>query len=128
MPGWRSPNAMADTLDMDDARLGLTVLGSTGSIGRQTLDVVRAFPDHFRVVALAARGNIALLAEQAREFGANILIYTSDDSATQALATELLPNALHGVEWGADAATHPAVKTVVAAGGGLIGLRPTLAA
>jgi len=118
----------ADMDDMDDARLGVTVLGSTGSIGRQTLDVVRAFPDHFRVVALAARGNIALLAEQAREFGAEIVAYTSDDSATQAQAAELLPNALHGVEGLTAAATHPAVKTVVAATSGLIGLRPTLAA
>ena len=53
---------------MAETRRGIAVLGSTGSIGRQTLDVARAFPDHFRVVALAARGNIALLAEQAREF------------------------------------------------------------
>ena len=61
----------------------IAVLGSTGSIGRQTLDVVRAFPDHFRVVALAARGNIALLAEQAREFAPEIVVYTSDDPAAQ---------------------------------------------
>jgi len=119
---------MADTADMDDARLGVTVLGSTGSIGRQTLDVVRAFPDHFRVVALAARGNITLLAEQAREFAPEIVAYTSDDPATQAQAAELLPNALYGVEGLTAAATHPAVKTVVAATSGLIGLRPTLAA
>ena len=71
---------MAETADIDDARHGITVLGSTGSIGRQTLDVVRAFPDHFRVVALAARGNIALLAEQAREFAPEIVAYTSDDA------------------------------------------------
>ncbi len=111
-----------------DSRHGITVLGSTGSIGRQTLDVVRAFPDHFRVVALAARGNIALLAEQAREFAPEIVAYTSDDPATQAQAAELLPNALHGIEGLTIAATHPAVTTVVAATSGLIGLRPTLAA
>src|SRR5512146_1354828 len=113
---------------MADSRQGIAVLGSTGSIGRQTLDVVRAFPDHFRVVALAARGNISLLAEQAREFAPEIVAYTSDDPATQAQAAELLPNALHGVEGLTAAATHPAVKTVVAATSGLIGLRPTLAA
>jgi len=118
----------ADMDDMDDARLGVTVLGSTGSIGRQTLDVVRAFPERFRVVALAARGNITLLAEQAREFAPEIVAYTSDDPATQAQAAELLPNALHGVERLTAAATHPSVKTVVAATSGLIGLRPTLAA
>jgi 1-deoxy-D-xylulose-5-phosphate reductoisomerase len=114
--------------EMADSRHGITVLGSTGSIGRQTLDVVRAFPDRFRVVALAARGNIALLAEQAREFAPEIVAYTSDDPATQAQAAELLPNALHGIEGLTIAATHPAVTTVVAATSGLIGLRPTLAA
>lgn len=113
---------------MTDVRHGITVLGSTGSIGRQTLDVVRAFPDHFRVVALAARGNIDLLAEQAREFAPEIIAYTSDDPATQARAAELLPTALHGVAGLTAAATHPAITTLVAATSGLIGLRPTLAA
>ena len=51
----------------------IAILGSTGSIGRQTLDVVRAFPEHFQVVALAARGNIELLAEQAHEFGPSLV-------------------------------------------------------
>ena len=50
---------------MPDSRCRIAVLGSTGSIGRQTLDVVRAFPDHFQIVALVARSNVALLAEQA---------------------------------------------------------------
>ncbi|HEX6543750.1 MAG TPA: 1-deoxy-D-xylulose-5-phosphate reductoisomerase [Ktedonobacterales bacterium] len=113
---------------MADSRIGITVLGSTGSIGRQTLDVVRAFPDHFRVVALAARGNITLLADQAREFAPEIVAYTSDDPATQAQASNLLPNALHGIEGLTTAATHPDITTVVAATSGLIGLRPTLAA
>ena len=113
---------------MAETRRGIAVLGSTGSIGRQTLDVVRAFPDHFRVVALAARGNIALLAEQAHEFAPEIVAYTSDDPATQAQAADLLPHALHGVAGLTAAATHPAVQTLVAATSGLIGLRPTLAA
>ena len=104
------------------------MLGSTGSVGRQTLDVVRAYPDRFRVVALAARGNIALLAEQAHEFAPEIVAYTSDDPATQAQAADLLPHALHGVAGLTAAATHPAVQTLVAATSGLIGLRPTLAA
>ena len=46
----------------------IVILGSTGSIGRQTLDVVRAFPDEFRVLGLAAGNNAGLLAEQVREF------------------------------------------------------------
>ncbi len=47
---------------------GLVVLGSTGSIGRQTLDIVRAFPDRFKVAGLAAGTNIELLAKQVEEF------------------------------------------------------------
>ena len=47
---------------------GLAVLGSTGSIGTQTLDVARAFPGDLRVVALAARRSAQLLEEQVREF------------------------------------------------------------
>jgi 1-deoxy-D-xylulose-5-phosphate reductoisomerase len=113
---------------MAETRRGIAVLGSTGSIGRQTLDVVRAYPDRFRVVALGARGNIALLAEQAREFAPEIVAYTSDDPATQAQAADLLPHALHGAAGLTAAATHPAVQTLVAATSGLIGLRPTLAA
>ena len=46
----------------------IVILGSTGSIGRQTLDIVRAFPDRFEVVGLAAGHNVELLAEQVKEF------------------------------------------------------------
>ncbi|MCH8205825.1 MAG: hypothetical protein IH956_02345, partial [Chloroflexi bacterium] len=46
----------------------LAVLGSTGSIGTQTLDVVRSFPDDFRVIGLAARRSLELLEAQVREF------------------------------------------------------------
>lgn len=53
---------------MGDSVKRLAVLGSTGSIGRQTLDVVRAFPDKLRVVALAAGKNVNLLASQISEF------------------------------------------------------------
>ncbi len=47
---------------------GLVILGSTGSIGRQTLDIVRAFPDDFEVVGLAAGTNVELLNAQIEEF------------------------------------------------------------
>jgi 1-deoxy-D-xylulose-5-phosphate reductoisomerase len=116
---------------MHDFPRALAILGSTGSIGRQTLDVVRAYPDHFRVVALAAHGNTALLAEQAREFGPDLVALTSDDPATHADLTAALPPGVRTV-WGAagltDAATHPRADIVVAATSGLMGLEPTLAA
>ncbi len=46
----------------------IVILGSTGSIGKSTLDVVRHYPEHFQVIGLSARNNISLLAQQAKEF------------------------------------------------------------
>jgi 1-deoxy-D-xylulose-5-phosphate reductoisomerase len=106
----------------------LAVLGSTGSIGRQTLDVVRAYPQHFQVVALAARGNISLLAEQAREFAPRLVVSTGEDEAARRQTADLLPGAHAGVSGLIEAATHPDVDIVVAATSGLVGVRPTLAA
>ncbi len=113
---------------MPDIRRRIAVLGSTGSIGRQTLDVVRAFPDRFQVVALAARGNVALLAEQAREFAPDLVACTGDDPALDDQIAALLPNAIRGIDGLTAAATHPDVETVVAATSGLVGVAPTLAA
>ena len=105
----------------------IAVLGSTGSIGRQTLDVVRQFPEQFRVVSLAARSNVELLAEQAREFQPSLLACTGVLSREQDVKT-LLPNVITGEQGLTEAATHPDVDIVVAATSGLMGLRPTLAA
>src|SRR5579884_2072091 len=106
----------------------LAVLGSTGSIGRQTLDVVRAYPDHFRVVALAARNNVALLAEQVREFQPEVVTCDAGDEQASAQVSELLPQAQRGMEGLIAAATHPDVDILVTATSGLVSLRPTLAA
>jgi 1-deoxy-D-xylulose-5-phosphate reductoisomerase len=106
----------------------IAVLGSTGSIGRQTLDVARSFPQHFQVVALAARNNVALLAEQVREFHPAVVACTADAAAAVDMLRPLLPQALQGVEGLEAVATCPEADIVVAATSGLIGLRPTLAA
>ncbi len=58
---------------------GLVVLGSTGSIGRQTLDVVRAFPNDFRVIGLAAGLNIELLKDQIEEFKPRLACCVSEE-------------------------------------------------
>ena len=109
-------------------RRRIAVLGSTGSIGRQTLDVVRAYPDRFEVVALAARSNVALLAEQAREFHPQLVVCTSDTPEVQRQLDSAIPGCLRGEEGLTTAATHPAVQMVVAATSGLVGVPPTLAA
>jgi 1-deoxy-D-xylulose-5-phosphate reductoisomerase len=110
------------------ARRRIAVLGSTGSIGRQTLDVVRAFPERFAVVALVAHTNVALLAEQAHEFAPTMVACTADDPETTAALVSLLPRALRGVAGLTAAATHPDVEMVVAATSGMVGFEPTLAA
>src|SRR2546421_3620234 len=56
----------------------IALLGSTGSIGQQTLDVVRSFPEHFRIVALAARSNVTLLAQQVQEFNPSLVACFAD--------------------------------------------------
>ena len=72
-------------------RRRLTILGSTGSIGRQALDVVRAHPDRFDVVGLSAGSDARLLAEQAAEFAAEyVAIETGDPETLKGGAYELL--------------------------------------
>jgi 1-deoxy-D-xylulose-5-phosphate reductoisomerase len=106
----------------------IALLGSTGSIGRQTLDVVRCYPEHFRVIALAARSNISLLAQQAQEFSPAITACFTETPEQEIAAREALPNVNFGEQALLDVATHPDVDIVVAATSGLKGLAPTLAA
>jgi|FLYL01.1.fsa_nt_gi 1-deoxy-D-xylulose-5-phosphate reductoisomerase len=104
----------------------IALLGSTGSIGRQTLDVVRALPDRLQVVALAAGANVTLLEEQAREFRPRFVYslreeaYLRERIHTGALAAQWLDMA--------GMAAHPDVDVVVVATVGASGLDATLAA
>ncbi len=124
--------AMSGSLGSSNRRRRVAVLGCTGSIGRQTLDVVRAYADRFEVVALAARSSVALLAEQAREFAPRMVACTSDDPAVRAEFADAIPagqrSELTGEAALTEVATLPDVDVVVAATSGLMGLRPTFAA
>jgi len=100
----------------------LAVLGSTGSIGQQTLEVVRALPHRFQIVGLAAGKNIDLLAKQINEFKPRFVHY--QDKRTQAR----LANAEYQILSLEDIASHPQVDTVIIATSGKAGLSPTLAA
>jgi 1-deoxy-D-xylulose-5-phosphate reductoisomerase len=106
----------------------IVLLGSTGSIGRQVLDVVRCFPEHFRVQALAARQNVTLLAEQAREFQVPVTACFAESPEVAEGARELLPGVLLGEQGLLEVATLAEADVVVAATSGLVGLNPTLAA
>ncbi len=98
----------------------LAVLGSTGSIGQQTLEVVRALPHQFHIVGLAAGRNIDLLAKQVAEFKPRFVYCHEKKAHLGNIEYELLP-----LE---DIARHPDVDTVVIATSGKSGLSPTLAA
>ena len=96
----------------------IAILGSTGSIGQQALDVIRALPDELQVLALTANKNLALLQRQIREFHPR-MFWSSVE-----------PETADGGEFSSpeDIASHPEVDFVVVATAGQAGLRPTLAA
>lgn len=108
----------------------IVILGSTGSIGRQTLEVVNEFPDRFKIVALAAGSNIHLLAEQARLFKPSYLVIGSEHQLPE--LRELLSGFpvefLTGKEGMEQIAVLPDVDLVLTAVVGSIGIGPTLAA
>ncbi len=106
----------------------IALLGSTGSIGRQTLDVVRCFPEHFRIVALAARSNVSLLAQQAQEFAPALTACFAETPEIERAAREALPGVSLGEQGLLEVATHHDADIVIAATSGLMGLAPTLAA
>src|SRR5437762_1357704 len=106
----------------------IALLGSTGSIGRQTLDVVRRFPDHFHVVAIAARSNVSLLAQQVQEFKPSLVACFADMPEVEQAAREAWPDVVLGAQGLLEVATHAEADIVVAATSGLVGLKPTLAA
>ncbi|WP_242355382.1 MULTISPECIES: 1-deoxy-D-xylulose-5-phosphate reductoisomerase [unclassified Anaeromyxobacter] len=107
----------------------VAILGSTGSIGVQALDVVGRFPDRFQVVGLAAGRNAARLAEQVRRFRPRLVSVA--DAAAAREVRELAPpgtEVLVGEAGAVAVASHPDVDFVLAAISGGAGLRSTAAA
>jgi 1-deoxy-D-xylulose-5-phosphate reductoisomerase len=102
----------------------LAVLGSTGSIGKQTLDVVRSLPDHFHVIGLAAGSNHNLLFSQIQEFKPEYFSYAQYDSEGHNLKAFLRPKYMPMEEL----AAHPDVDIVVIATSSTAGIDAVLAA
>ncbi|HVG23337.1 MAG TPA: 1-deoxy-D-xylulose-5-phosphate reductoisomerase [Thermoanaerobaculia bacterium] len=106
----------------------LSILGSTGSVGRSTLAVVDSFPDRLRVVGLAAGGNIELLAEQIERYRPSIVSVRSDaDAATlrsRFPGVEIIP----GIEGACAVASMPGADSVIAAIVGAAGIPAVYAA
>jgi len=102
----------------------LAVLGSTGSIGQQTLDIVRALPDRFRIIGLAAGSNHNLLFTQIQEFKPEYFSYAGYNTETTNLKAFVRPKYLPLEEM----ATLPDVDIVVVGTSGIAGLDAVLAA
>lgn len=112
------------TTPRDDGRVGVAILGSTGSIGRQTLDVIDEHADRFRVVALAARTASDRFLDQVERYRPEI---TAVYDWTPALDGRTGPISL-GNEGLAAATTHPSVDIVVVASSGHVAIVPTIRA
>lgn len=108
----------------------IAVLGSTGSIGVSTLEIIAEFPEHYQVVALTAGSNIELLQQQIETFKPRIVSVVSERDAEKLMlgvkATDV--EICCGVEGMVRCATIPESEMVVAAIVGAAGLVPTLAA
>ncbi|MDO8947299.1 MAG: 1-deoxy-D-xylulose-5-phosphate reductoisomerase [Desulfocapsaceae bacterium] len=109
----------------------LALLGSTGSIGKGVLDVVRKFPGQYAIAGLAAGRNVDLLSQQALEFSPELLSVLDEEHADQLKA--LLPESYHGrIVWGTkgniQVASLDSAAMTVSAIVGAAGLLPTLAA
>ncbi len=111
----------------------ISILGSTGSIGVNTLKVVEHLKNDFRVVALGAGGNVEVLAEQVKRFKPELVAVKDEISAEKLLehlgqSKTKIPKIELGEKGLIAVATHPAVDTVVSATVGAIGFVPTLRA
>jgi len=110
----------------------LCILGSTGSIGTQTLDVVRSYPERYGVYAICAHRSIDKLIEQAREFKPEV-VCIADESLYEPLCSQLSALGFTGKVWAgaqaiAEVVTMPSIDIVVAAMVGYAGLWPTIEA
>lgn len=108
----------------------LSILGSTGSIGTQTLDVVSRHPDDFRIAALTAGSNIKLLEEQIRKYKPVIAAVQDEEKAGELRlrTADLNVKIVSGMDGMIEAVTLPQTDVVVTAVVGMIGILPTLEA
>jgi 1-deoxy-D-xylulose-5-phosphate reductoisomerase len=107
----------------------VSILGSTGSVGRSTLAVVDAFPDELKVVGLAAGGNIDLLAEQIKQYQPE-LVSMRDAADVERLRARIGSRVeiVHGAEGACAVASLPSANVVIAAIVGAAGIPPVYAA
>ena len=108
----------------------ISILGSTGSIGRQSLDVIANCESEFEVAALTANSSVDKMEAQARQFHPELVVMT-DEKAAADLKVKLADTDIRvasGMDGLIEAAAIPSADTVITAVVGMVGLRPTLAA
>ena len=107
----------------------VSILGSTGSIGRQSLDIISRLPD-VKVAALTAGSSVERMAQQCRAFRPELAVMATEEAAMQ--LSDLIKDLPTRVSWGEEglieAATIPSADCVITAVVGMVGLKPTLAA
>jgi len=118
----------------DSVQKKLTILGSTGSIGLNTLDIIRQFPQKFRIEALSCRNSIESLSEQIKEFKPRLVCVDTAKQASELRESFRSGNSCPETEfvWGTEGlkqiSSDPEVDLVVAGIVGAAGLEPTFAA
>ncbi len=108
----------------------IVVMGSTGSIGTQTLDIIRSHPDELSAVALTANSSVDAMERQAREFAPKLVAMYDEDAAAE-LKERLSDTGIavtSGMDGLIEAATISGADIVLTAMVGMIGIRPTIAA
>lgn len=108
----------------------IAILGSTGSIGTQTLEIVRNNAEELEVEALAANSNVALMEKQIREFHPRTAVMWSQEAAKELRlrVADCQVQVLQGMEGLLEIAVMPQIQVLVTAIVGMIGIRPTIAA
>ena len=108
----------------------VVILGSTGSIGTQTIDVIANNPDKFELYGITAHSNSDLLINQAKKYKPNFVVVTKDESyniVKSALQDEDI-KVFAGIDSVCDVVSMPSVDIVVTAMVGYAGLKPTISA
>jgi len=131
-PAWPGRAVIDPNFKPSSTAKKFSLLGSTGSIGTQTLDIVREHHEKFEIVAISAGRNIELLAEQIREFSPS-LVSIQDGSQVEALkelikGVDRQPEIVVGDAGMVEVASHPDTQAVVTGIVGCAGLAPTCAA
>lgn len=145
--GWIDPSApvntaaslkktLAKSLEGASFQKRLSLLGSTGSIGTQTLEIVDACPDNFVVDALSAGTNVELMMEQVLKYKPKVASLSTPEAAAElkkrlqeaGCSSADMPNIVHGDEGILEAATVASADTVVTGIVGAAGLQPTIEA